>query len=206
MRPLSRILLSSGAFAAFLAPMVLAQSPSLSVKTHALATGSIARFSPNRPPIQPTFVGDSGRGFGTWIPPSSGSLGFAGAQLWDEAGHLRYTMRASLLPAQRGLPGMDQQGGFLGELSSVDGSGRKTAFAEVSGKWIGHSDGSGEFDVEVLAWSGDRNQPRISIGSIQGVLFAPGTIPGPDIQPVDEDGTEPAYPRDLVLAWSIPQP
>ena len=206
MRPISRILLSCGGFAAFLAPMLQAQAPSLSVKTHALAAGTVHSISPNRPPLQPTFLGDSGFGAGSWIPASLRTLGFASAQLFDEAGRERYTMRASLLPAQSGLPGMDQQGGFLGQLFSVDGAGRKTAFAEVSGKWIRHPNGIGEFDVEVIGWSGDRNQPYVSLGSIQGSLLPPGIMPGPDMEPVDEDGTIPALPGELVLVWNIPQP
>lgn len=208
MRPHSRILLSSGAFAAFLAPALHAQ-------VHAKLSGALARPSAvvqttmsagaaARQMILPTRLGDSGFGAGMWIPPTD-LPGFASAQLFDDAGHLRYTMRASLLPAQSGPPTMDQQGGFLGQLFSVDASGRKSALAEISGKWIRHPNGWGEFDVEVLVESGDRNQTLVSIGQIQGSLLPPGIIPGPGIERADRDEVDPAAPGELVLMWSIPE-
>src|SRR5262245_42652150 len=147
MRPLSRILLSAGACAAFLAPALPALAAESTVSSGAGAGALI-----------PPSLGDSGLGSGMWIPPTDSS-GFASAKLFDVYGRLRYALRASLLPAQKGPPGMDEQGGFLGQLSSVDASGARTPFAEVSGKWIRHPNGWGEFDVEVDVWSGDRNQP-----------------------------------------------
>jgi len=187
MRPLFRVLLSVGAIAAFLAPAF----PRAAAETTLSDSGSGALLPPS------TFLGDSGLGSGMWIPPTE-LPGFASARLFDGYGHLRYTMRASLLPVLPGPPNMDQQGGFVGQLFAVDANGNKSELGQVSGKWIRHPSGEGEFDVEVLVWSGDRNQPLLSIGSIQGVL-------GPlRILPVEGDGAVITPSGEIVLMWSIP--
>lgn len=205
MRPTSRILLCSSVFAAFLAPELRASTTGvLARRPTAVISATVSGTTAPRRQAHLAPLGDSGRGAGMWLPATD-LPGFASAQLFDGAGRLRYTMRASLLPAQSVPAGMDQQGGFLGELSSVDAAGRKAPMAKISGKYIRHPNGWGEFEVEVLVESGDRLQPLVSIGQIQGSLLPPGVIPAPGVEPFDEGEVEPVLPGELVLIWSIPQ-
>jgi len=139
--------------------------------------------------------------------PKRTPIGFASAKLYDGFGNHRYTMRANLIPGLPPPPNMDAQGGFLGQLFSVDGRGRKVAMAEVSGKWIRHPNGWGEFEVDVLVPTGDKRQPLVAIGAIQGSLVPSG------IMPMTVDRTQLAAgepidltaPGELVLMWTIPE-
>jgi hypothetical protein len=200
MQPVSRIILS----AALLAPALQADVSRTLARPRTTLSATVSGVAPAHFGAHLANLGDSGFGAGMWIPPTD-LPGFASAQLFDGMGHLRYTMRASLLAAQAGPPTMDQQGGFLGLLFSVDASGQKSPAAQISGKWIRHPNGWGEFDVEVLVESGDRNQPLVSIGQIQGSLLPVGIIPGPGIEPIDGGEVDPSAPGELVLMWSIPE-
>jgi hypothetical protein len=164
MQPLSRILLSSGACALFLAPVLLADQRDAKQTGTPVQTGHSAT------------LGDSGFGAGLWIPATS-TLGFVSARLYDADLNLRYSLRANLLPGGPSLPGMDQQGGFLGVLLGTDAKGGKSVVAQVSGKYILHPNGWGEFDVDVLVPNADKNQPPVSIGVIQGSMLPPGVMP-----------------------------
>lgn len=193
MRPLSRILISSSACALLLAPALLAGSDAkrsgASVHSGAAAT-----------------LGDSGFGAGMWIPATN-TPGFVSARLYDGEANLRYALRANLVPGQLPPPGMDQQGGFLGVLLAVDARGAKSVRAQVSGKWILHPNGWGEFDVDVLVPTGDKNQPLVSIGAIQGSMLPPGIMPSPDAGDVDTvagQKDQAAESGEVVLMWSIP--
>jgi hypothetical protein len=202
MRPISKLLLSAGALAACLAPALQAElsgaqlQPFLDTQASDSVPGStLTQFLP----------AGSGTGCGIWIAPTE-SAGFASAQLYDVAGRLRYTMRANLLPAQSNLPGLDVQGGFLGVLFLVDRIGNKTKVADISGKWVRHADGFGEFGVEMVVHTGNRDQPQVSAGVIEGALLPPGIMPGPGYVPVegDQDESGPAVGQ-LALQWVIPE-
>ena len=193
MQPISRMLLFSAASAALLAPAMHARP----VSESAGATDPRAQV----------YLDDSGLGSGHWLPATDG-MGFASAKLYDGFGNHRYTMRANLIPGLPPPPNMDEQGGFLGQLFSVDGRGRRVAMAEISGKWTRHPNGWGDFDVEVLVPTGDKRQPLVAIGAIQGSLLPPG------IMPMTMDRTqlaggekidEPTVPCELVLMWTIPE-
>ena len=194
MRPISRMLLFSGACAALLAPAMHAQ---LASKTVGAA----------RDPRAPVYTDDSGFGAGTWIPATASSLGFASAKLYDGFQNHRYTLRANLIPGLPPPPGMDEQGGFLGTLSSVDALGRRKVVAEVSGKWIRHPNGWGEFDVEVLVPGADARQPLVAIGQIQGSLVPAGIMPmvADRTGLAGDEAHETVMPGELVLMWSIPE-
>lgn len=200
MRSISKVLLSCGALAACLAPALQAEKsgaqlqPKDSATTQTDSGATQHQFLP---------VG-SGSGAGFWIAPTD-SAGFASAQLYDAAGRVRYTMRANLLPAGSGLPGMDEQGGFLGVLSAVDRIGNKTKVADISGKWIRHADGFAEFGVEIMIQTKDGDQPLVSVGAIDGALLPPGIMPLLDYEPVDDEGEAGAAVGQLVLQWAIPE-
>jgi hypothetical protein len=113
---------------------------------------------------------------------------------------------------------MDLQGGFLGVLLAVDAKGAKSVVAQVSGKYIVHANGWGEFDVEVLVPSAEKGQPLVAIGVIQGTMLPPGIMPsfgpGAGAGPAPSQGTgadTAAEPKDevesgeLVCIWSIPE-
>jgi len=146
-----------------------------------------------------------------WIPATN-TPGFLSARLYDGEANLRYSLRANLVPGQLPPPGMDQQGGFLGVLLAVDARGAKSVMAQVSGKWILHPNGWGEFDVEVLVPSGDKGQPLVSIGSIQGSMLPPGVMPSALVVDPDagvstvtgEEKAEAPESGEVVLMWTIP--
>lgn len=196
MRPLSRILLSSGACALILAPALLAQR------------GAKQSGAPVHSGTSAT-LGDSGFGAGMWIPATN-TLGFVSARLYDGDANLRYALRANLVPGLPSLPGMDQQGGFLGVLLAVDAKGGKSVIAQVSGKWILHPNGWGEFDVDVLVPSAEKGQPLVSIGVIQGSMLPPGIMPSALVVNPDVAGTvagpkaEAPESGEVALMWSIP--
>ncbi|MFN0007384.1 MAG: hypothetical protein ACKVXR_05700 [Planctomycetota bacterium] len=192
MRPLPRILLSSAACALILAPGLLAHR-------HTKQSGAPVQSGAS------STLGDSGFGAGMWIPATN-ELGFLSARLYDGDANLRYSLRANLVPGGPSLPGMNQQGGFLGVLLAVDAKGGKSVVAQVSGKWVRYPNGWAEFDVEVLVPSGDKNQPLASIGVIQGSMLPPGLVPAPDSGADTVAGEKDEAPAsgEVVLMWSIP--
>jgi hypothetical protein len=199
MRPNSRYLISGSLLALCIAPALRAELPGANSQPRSDAVGTSHGVPTHQRTIQPT---GSGAGAGMWIAPVDG-LGFASAQLSDDAGNIRYTMRANLLPSGPVPPGMDEQGGFLGLLFEVDANGKKTQVAELTGKWIRHPNGFGEFGVEAMVVTGDRNQPMVSAGQIEGALLPPGILPGPSVEPAEGDDPDPAAPGELVLRWTL---
>ena len=203
MRPLSRILLSASSLAALLAPALMAETAG-TLRSRPDATNARSGRTPGNLHDANT---SSGFGAGMWIAPTD-LMGFASAQLYDAAGNVRYTMRANLLPAQAVPRGMDLQGGFLGILFRVEANGERVLVADVSGKWIQTGAETAEFDVDVMARTGDDLRPFEVIGRIQGALLPANVIPaagGPGIEPVDDldepDG--PSSPGHLALSWVI---
>jgi hypothetical protein len=198
------MLLSSGACALVLAPALLADPRDPKQSDNPVQT------------LRSATLGDSGFGAGMWIEATN-TPGFVSARLYDTDLNLRYSLRANLLPALPPPPGMDLQGGFLGVLLAVDAKGGKSVVAQVSGKYIRHANGWGEFDVEVLVPSADKNQPLVSIGTIQGSMLPPGVIAcfGPEagegIAPSQGAGVDTAAASkdevesgEVVCIWSIP--
>jgi hypothetical protein len=206
MQATSRILIAGCALAALLAPAIQAELSSTHARPAGTPKARPAAFQAN--PGGHVAQTDSGFGAGFWIAPTD-SVGFASAQLYDGSGRVRYAMRANLLPAAPSLPYEDQQGGFLGTLLGVDANGGKTVIAGVSGKWIRHASGMGEFGLDIVLDTGDPNQPTVDIGQIDGALLDQNTVPmvmeqpGLDTEPVDDGPATQGY---LCLQWSIQRP
>jgi len=123
----------------------------------------------------PTRVLPEGAGLaaGSWRLPGQGS-GSATLDLFGESGNLMYVVRASLLRSGEFPPeGMPEQGGFLGTLILVEADGSRSAVAEVAGKWVRESNGTGTFGADIRVRTERLDEPYMTIGAIEGVLRAP---------------------------------
>jgi hypothetical protein len=192
MRPLSRLLISGAALAAALAPALRAEVRLSSL--HALAVAAPQAPATNPGHLLPIGSGD---GTGLWIAPTD-TVGLASANLYDDSGRLRFTLRASLTRYMPANGMTNEQGGLFGVLFSVDRNGVKKLAGQVVGTWVRHVDGTGNFGLQILARSKNPSFPLVQVGAIEGVLSAPLPAPVGHLHPYD-----PAAPAKLTLTWEI---
>lgn len=133
----------------------------------------------------------AGMGSGSWIIPTD-VVGDVDAILEDSTGTQVFQLEASLTRFIASGATRDEEGGLYGELLAVDRTGALVSVADVEGRWIQHTNGTGSVAALIRVRTGDPKNPLVVVGSVDGYFAAP-TL----------HGRNPSSPGKVYLRWRL---